>query len=60
MTATERRRRRFRHVIVDVLDIAGGGLLADAISRRVWITGLVSVAVIALALWLDRRNALTE
>jgi hypothetical protein len=52
--------RTILHVIVDLLDIVGGGMFADALYRKSWIFGVASLIIIGIALWLDRRNALRE
>ena len=60
MTTQERSRRKLAHVIVDLLEIVGGGMVADAIARRSLLSGGIALVVIAVGLWLDRRNALRE
>ncbi len=60
MTQNEVQQRRIAHVVVDLLDIIGGGMFADSIYRRSWVFGIVSLVIIGIALYLDRRNALAE
>ena len=60
MTQREYRRRKFAHLLVDLLEAVGGGFVADAIARRSLMSAGVAVVVIAVGLWLDRRNALKE
>ena len=60
MTESEKKQRRISHVVVDLLDMIGGGMVADAMYRRSWIFGIAGLVVIAGALWTDRRNTLRE
>jgi hypothetical protein len=60
VTREQRRKRRLWHVVVDLLEIVGGGMVADGISRHSMGAISASAVVIGIGLWLDRRNAIEE
>ena len=62
---------RLLHLLVDLCEIIGGGLVADYMfriyeklgnfaSHHPWVFGLTGCIVILMGLVLDRRNALAE
>lgn len=49
-----------RHIIIDILCITGGGLVADALSRRNWLAVVGGVVIVVVALLCDRKNRMYE
>lgn len=60
MTMLQRKDRRNRHIVVDILELLGGSILSAAFAQRSWRIGLLGAAVAAIGLWLDRRNTISE
>lgn len=57
---SKKTQRRERHIAVDILLIVGSGLLSEALHSHSLSSIVGGLAVVGLALWLDRRGVIAD